>query len=237
MVQPLNQLPLHPTRMVDQAAASLRGAILRGEHPAGSLLPPERRLAEALGINRLTLRAALSTLQAEGLVRPRQGEGVTVLDFRRSGGLELLPHLLEAGTPGLLEGFLALRRVLAAEAVAAGIGAPAAAIDALHGLAVAQDAEEDPAAFAERDLEFARGVLALSANLALELLFNAVARLYRARPEVARALHADRPLVRQSYHATVALLRAGEPEAARAATRQFLEALDAAALARLGELP
>ncbi|MBM4319000.1 MAG: winged helix-turn-helix transcriptional regulator, partial [Deltaproteobacteria bacterium] len=87
-------------RTVDLAAASIREAILGGEYPPGSWLPPERSLAGTLGINRLTLRAALARLQAEGLVRPEQGNGVLVLDYRGTAGLELLPYLATAGGGG-----------------------------------------------------------------------------------------------------------------------------------------
>lgn len=44
----------------------------------GSRLPPERQLAEALGVARETLRRALRELQAEGLLERRQGAGTFV---------------------------------------------------------------------------------------------------------------------------------------------------------------
>src|SRR5690606_7812443 len=84
-------------RSVDLAAAQLREAILSGVYAPGDRLPPERELAETLGISRLTLRASLSHLEAEGLIRARQGSGVTVLDYRTEAGVELLPHLLARG--------------------------------------------------------------------------------------------------------------------------------------------
>lgn len=71
--------------------------VLGGELAAGSTLPGERQLAEALGVSRPAVREALQRLAAAGLVSVRQGEATTVLDYRRSAGLEVLPRLLLRG--------------------------------------------------------------------------------------------------------------------------------------------
>ncbi|MGW8650325.1 FadR/GntR family transcriptional regulator, partial [Nocardia salmonicida] len=71
--------------------------VLGGELAAGSTLPSERQLAEALGVSRPAVREALQRLAAAGLVAVRQGEATTVLDYRRSAGLEVLPRLLLRG--------------------------------------------------------------------------------------------------------------------------------------------
>lgn len=46
---------------------------------AGEQFPPERQLAEALGISRMTLRRAIDELVAKGVVRRRHGAGVFAL--------------------------------------------------------------------------------------------------------------------------------------------------------------
>jgi DNA-binding FadR family transcriptional regulator len=76
-------------------ASALRRAILSGVMKAGQRLPPERRLAEEFGVNRLTLRAALAQLLAVGLVTVKQGSGYTVGDVARVGGLDLLPEIID----------------------------------------------------------------------------------------------------------------------------------------------
>jgi DNA-binding LacI/PurR family transcriptional regulator len=45
----------------------------------GSYLPPERELAEIFGVNRGTVRKGLATLEKQGLVARRQGQGTRVL--------------------------------------------------------------------------------------------------------------------------------------------------------------
>jgi DNA-binding transcriptional MocR family regulator len=53
----------------------LRYQILSGELPIGSSLPPERKLAEQLGVSRNTVVRAYSELEAEGLIAGRMGSG------------------------------------------------------------------------------------------------------------------------------------------------------------------
>src|SRR6476469_2811760 len=81
-------------RRADDTADRIRSGILQGRFAAGTDLPPERSLADELGVSRLTLRAALARLQTEGLVESVHGSGNRVLDFRQHGGIDLLTHLL-----------------------------------------------------------------------------------------------------------------------------------------------
>jgi DNA-binding transcriptional MocR family regulator len=64
-------------------AESLRANIERGDLPAGARLPPERPLAEALGVSRTTVVLAYARLRRAGLLESRQGSGTWVP--RRAG--------------------------------------------------------------------------------------------------------------------------------------------------------
>jgi GntR family transcriptional repressor for pyruvate dehydrogenase complex len=221
-------------RPVDAVIARLRDAILRGAHAPGERLPPERELAVTLGVSRLTLRAALARLEAEGLVRARQGDGVHVLDPRRHATLALLSHLSLARQPELVRAFLELRRAVACEAVAlAAAHVTDADLDALAVLVEAQREERSAAGYAARDLEISRAVLLAADNYAMLLLLNSLESVLRAQPAVTAALHADRTASLAGYDALLALLRARDPERARALLRPALEHVDAATLARL----
>jgi DNA-binding transcriptional MocR family regulator len=59
-------------------AFSLRSRILADLLPAGTALPPERLLAEALAVSRSTLVSALDHLRSEGLIVSRQGSGTHI---------------------------------------------------------------------------------------------------------------------------------------------------------------
>lgn len=58
----------------------LRRLIRSGQVSAGSVLPGEFELAASLGLSRHTVRHALSTLAAEGLLRRERGRGTHVTD-------------------------------------------------------------------------------------------------------------------------------------------------------------
>jgi GntR family transcriptional regulator, transcriptional repressor for pyruvate dehydrogenase complex len=69
---------LVPVKMASTSqafAAQLRQAILEGEVLDGEALPTERSLAEQTGIGRSSVREALRTLEAEGLISTRPGRG------------------------------------------------------------------------------------------------------------------------------------------------------------------
>src|SRR5450631_1889322 len=83
--------PVARSSVVDAVADRLRGEILAGRLAPGVRLPSERELSLALGVNRLTLRAALARLEAMGLVTTRHGSGTEVAAWRERAGLEALP--------------------------------------------------------------------------------------------------------------------------------------------------
>ena len=62
-----------------QIAQQLRQSILDGDPPTGGRLPPERRLAKLLGVNRTTVVNAYRELAADGLVSGQVGRGTIVI--------------------------------------------------------------------------------------------------------------------------------------------------------------
>jgi GntR family transcriptional regulator, transcriptional repressor for pyruvate dehydrogenase complex len=69
--------PARRVRMLDDVFLQIRDAILAGELPEGARLPNERDLAERFEVGRPTVREALRSLEALGIVEIRAG---------RSGG-------------------------------------------------------------------------------------------------------------------------------------------------------
>src|SRR6195952_4778562 len=63
-----------PSR-VDEITDRLVTAIAIGEYLPGARLPVERELATALGVGRMTVRAALARLVERGLLETRRGRG------------------------------------------------------------------------------------------------------------------------------------------------------------------
>jgi GntR family transcriptional regulator len=80
--------------LVDTTEAALRERLSPGRARPGDRLPPEKELAEALGVSRGTLRLALERLESNGEIVRRQGSGTYVgrvaLSAAFSEGLEVL---------------------------------------------------------------------------------------------------------------------------------------------------
>jgi GntR family transcriptional repressor for pyruvate dehydrogenase complex len=101
----------------DQIADFLIAQIFVGALKAGDRLPPERRLAEILEVDRTSLRVALKILARMNLVESLQGSGVTVLDMREHGGLDVLDTVLhipevELGSELLIQAVRSFSRAL-----------------------------------------------------------------------------------------------------------------------------
>lgn len=68
---------------VKQAIASLRAYILNTQDREIHKLPSESKLAEMLGVSRLTLREALTVLESEGFITRSQGSSSNITTFAR----------------------------------------------------------------------------------------------------------------------------------------------------------
>lgn len=67
--------PVRGHHAFEACVEQLATAIRLGVYPKGTLLPPERDLAEQLGVSRATLREAIAALRQAGLVETRRGRG------------------------------------------------------------------------------------------------------------------------------------------------------------------
>jgi GntR family transcriptional repressor for pyruvate dehydrogenase complex len=74
----MNFKPIKPKKIATQIAEQIRTSILAGEFTPGEKLPPERELAELFGVSRPSVREALNTLAAAGMVESYQGGGTVV---------------------------------------------------------------------------------------------------------------------------------------------------------------
>jgi GntR family transcriptional repressor for pyruvate dehydrogenase complex len=227
--------PVARSSVVDAVATRLQNEILAGRIAAGARLPSERELSLALGVNRLTLRAALARLEAQGLVTTRHGSGTVVASWRERAGLDALPTLISSLVPWeptwreLLDSMLELRRILASEAV--GLAAARRTDEDLGRMRALADEQTgrlaDPIGFARGDVAFQRAVVHAARNVGLELLLNTFARLPEEFPELTEALYDRRAESLAFYDACIELVRAGDADAARATLRRALAEIDA----------
>lgn len=192
--------PISPREPAHQACESvLRRAILRGELGPGERLPPERELAVQLGVSRLTLRVALATLDAAGLISVRHGSGYLVRDFVRDGGPDLLAGLTElAGErgdlPPIAADLLRVRRHLAHAALEHLVDHPptAAAVRAVNtaidGMA---EAGGDLIAIARADLAVLTAVLDATRSPVLRLCLNPITAVVGSNAALRAAIYRE----------------------------------------------
>ena len=63
-----------------QVIEQIKELLIKGELKRGDRLPPERQLADMLGVSRPSLREALRALEYAGMLETRVGEGIFVAD-------------------------------------------------------------------------------------------------------------------------------------------------------------
>ena len=200
-------------RAVDQIIQSIRSSILDGTYSIGSRLPAERTLSTMLGVNRLTLRTAISHLQAEGLLRAQQGQGITVCDFHHTASLELLKHL---PLNERLSEVLSLRQLLFADAVShACTNATTADINRLKSIAAQQLRCAEDTQFIEGDTQFFLVVLESTQNLTLQLLYNSIHRITDTQESWTKHLLSNKQQALGSYQAFIKLIAHRNPALAK----------------------
>jgi DNA-binding FadR family transcriptional regulator len=184
---------------VDTCARALRRAIMGGDLSPGERLPPERKLAESFGVNRVTVRGALAQLANSRLVSVRQGSGYVVRDFRLEGGPDLIAGLAELASGKELATIagdllfvrrhlaravltrLADKRSVKKQAIAEAVGAFAEA--------VARNADVDE--LARADLAIVRALLDATGSPVLRLCMNPVQQVLARLPRLREAIYGE----------------------------------------------
>lgn len=236
-------MPLSPvTRrsVPDEVYDQLLDEMLGGELAAGTALPSERRLAEVLGVSRPAVREALQRLVHAGFVDVRQGDSTTVRDFRRLGGLDLLPRLLLARGGldlGVARSILEARAHVGpkiAELAAARGGADAAehlsrAVDALRADADGVRRQHVALAFWEHLVEAAD-------SITFRLMFNSMRAAYLPLVEALAPLMAAEVDRVEAYSALAEAVAAGDPDLARERASELLGAATATLVGAIDEM-
>ena len=176
----INRSSLKLTRgatLSSQIVTEIRSAVFEGRLAPGSFLGSENELAKRFGVSRITVRDALRSLSATGLVEIRQGAG---------GGARIAKSNLDYFADALAVQFQlagvgveeTLRTQSAIEGTAAELAAGHRAEEDLERLADALEhaakVAHDPAAFTEASLGFHLAVAEASHNRALIALLRAL---------------------------------------------------------------
>lgn len=206
----------------DHVIDIVKNLIASGELRAGDRLPVEKELAARWGVSRGSLREAVRSLAALGVLETRQGDGTYVTQLDPGSLLRPLEFWADLQQVSQSAELLAVRRVLETES--AGLAAVrlteeelARLDDVLTGIEEGMATGRlDPETFIDTDAEFHRTIAAASGNGALAALIDSLmtrtlrGRLWRAITERASVdeAHAE-------HRAILAALRTRDAEHAR----------------------
>ena len=234
-LQPVNRRSV-PDEVFDQVLAE----VVDGGIGAGETLPSERRLAEVLGVSRPAVREALQRMTQTRLLDVRHGGATTVRDFRRYGGLDLLPLLLvRSGVidPAVARSILEARLVVGpgAAALAAERGGPALEAllaETVDALAATDDAVEQQ----QHALAYWDQVVDAADSIVFRLMFNSLRAAYEPALEALAPLMAEEVGQVDAYRVLTVAIGAGDPETARAAADRVLRPATESLLGALAAL-
>lgn len=217
--------PVESRRLYQQIADQIRELIERGGFEAGTRLPPERDLAQQLGVSRPSLREALIALDVEGRVEVRSGSGVFVSAVRPEPAARKTPSMGESPSQ-LMEA----RSVIEGELVVLACARTSDELLArLRGILTEMaSAIERRRARVDLDRDFHLTLAAMSGNAVLARL---VGDLFDERHSPISAKISSRfentrtwKIALQEHEAILAAVEARDPIAAQAAMRAHLQA-------------
>ncbi|MFG2670988.1 FadR/GntR family transcriptional regulator [Streptomyces sp. NPDC048445] len=216
--------PLSPSPLVDQATGHLRAQITEGHWPVGTKIPGETTLARTLGVGRSTVREAVRTLAALGLLQSRQGAGVFVIADRAAEDWPV--RLRRAAVADVYEVRMLVEVQAARLAARRRTDEDLAALDAA--LTARRAAGEGPDdGFVDADIALHRAVLAAAHNPVLTDLFAEFAPALRQAlidlVELTGLRREDPHHGDAAHRALVTAVVAGDAEAAGRAAQAELE--------------
>lgn len=220
--------PIGKQRVAEEIVQQLRSLILRGHYATGDKLPPERKLAEELGVNRASLREAIKALEQMGLVKTRQGDGTRVLDFMQTAGVELVSHLVAGAADGassidVLEDVLEFRRIFARDV--AGLAAEkstAEDIAKLEDLARRAENENSADELIKLDFEFYLELTRAAKNRVFQLLINTIRAAVSSHAAFFAQVSPQAAVIRKHHKDVLAAVKAREGEKASKIVNDYL---------------
>jgi DNA-binding FadR family transcriptional regulator len=214
--------PIDRRSRSDDVREQLQAAVEHGDFKPGDRLPSERELSDVFGVSRVSVRDAVRSLEALGVIEVRQGSGSFVALSRTDGFVAPFGRWIELHRDEVLE-LLAVRSALdqlAAQRAAERVGNDDfRALESAHQAFVleATNASAPLAELSELDIAFHEAVARASQS---ELILRLIVDLNRQLEESRRAALAapERRTASAAQHADIlAAIKLGDPEGAREA--------------------
>lgn len=162
-------------RLVDRVAQEIERLIVDGVLEAGTKLPPQRELAEQIGVSRTVIREAMHILETKGLLESRHGFGTLVRQVSPDQFTQRMSWLLRS-TNISLDDLHQVRHILEVENVRlAALNATPEGVQTLRRiLEEMESAKADIHQFAEKDAEFHTTLARMTDNPLLIVLIDAI---------------------------------------------------------------
>ncbi len=216
-------------RLPEAVVRQLELLILRGILRQGERLPPERELAEKLGVSRPSLREAIADLTQKGLLVSRPGSGVyvaEVLGSAFSDGLVALFARHEDAAFDYLDFRADIEGIAAARAARLGSRSDLEVIDrAMQRMEKAHEGR-NAALEADLDAEFHMAIIEASHNVIMLHMLRSMFQLLREGVFYNRQIIFRQKMTRATlldqHRAINAAIQQRDPEAARAAVQAHL---------------
>lgn len=213
-------------RLSDRVAQELLRLIARGELAPGDRLPGERQLAELMKVSRVSVRAALQQLKAQGIVASVQGGGTRVVAAAEeidSGLTQLV--MADADNLHDLAEIRANLEVWAARRAAQHAGAEQ--IAEIEAAFAAMADPKRPARFkAEDDLRFHMAIARASGSAVymhlMTILGDVLERSFAYHRYSLYATEEDDKRFLEQHRRIADAIKAGDPEAAAERMREHL---------------
>ncbi|ANP73275.1 FadR/GntR family transcriptional regulator [Cryobacterium arcticum] len=215
--------------LVAVVADDLLDRIVRGSIGIDEGLPSEAEIGDEHDVSRMTVREAMKTLQAQGVVRVESGKGSYVNPVAQWTSLDAVLRVAGAGASALdvAEQLIEVRRMFetgaaflaATRRTDADLAALARHLDAMR----AGHAVNDVAAFVTADLAFHDVILRASGNVFLGVLFEPLTRVMAdRRTETSRVVAIQEHAIAEHDGILKALTR-GDAEASRRAMDSHMD--------------
>jgi GntR family transcriptional regulator, transcriptional repressor for pyruvate dehydrogenase complex len=217
LLQPIGKARLH-----ESISLQLNQLIDDGKLAPGDRLPSERELAERFKVSRNSVRDALRTMEARGLLEIRQGDGTYVRDVKPAKLYSGLLDVLVSHKESIRE-MLQVRRVIEPGiAYYAALNAQPSDIATLEQIVArheAKAAQDDPGA--EEDTLFHATIAYMSHNQVLIALMDEINRSIAAARDM--LLKYDNTATRRGHRRVLDALRARDPEQAQHAMAMHID--------------
>ena len=222
--------PVKTPALAEAVVAEFEELLLAGVLRPGDRLPPERELAEKLGVSRTTLREALDGLSRRGLIEKKQGSGAIVSELIASSLVDPLATLIAAQRDAR-EDYLAFRRLIESEGAALAARrateqdrkAITAVLERMSRAIESEDVER--AAALDMDLHMA--IAEAAGNVVMLQVMRALGRTMRRGMAETRLRLYDAPgfaeAIQGQHAALVEAILARDPEGAKAASERHLD--------------